>query len=53
MTDLSVIIVSYNTKDLLLECLTSVFGSSSGISCDVHVVDNGSMDGSADAVAQG
>ena len=53
MTDLSVIIVSYNTKDLLLECLTSVFGSSSGILCDVHVVDNGSMDGSADAVAQG
>ena len=53
MTELSVIIVSYNTKDLLLECLTSVFGSSSGISCDVHVVDNGSEDGSADAVAQG
>ncbi|MEK6776614.1 MAG: glycosyltransferase family 2 protein [bacterium] len=53
MTDLSVIIVSYNTKDLLLECLTSVFGSASGISCDIHVVDNGSIDGSADAVAQG
>lgn len=50
MTDLSVIIVSFNTKDLLLECINSIFKSNPIVNFDVIVVDNNSTDGSVDAV---
>ncbi len=49
--DLTIAIVSLNTKDLLAACLRSVFASD-GISFEVFVVDNGSRDGSADMVAR-
>ncbi len=64
--DLSVIIVSFNTRELLLRCLASVFGtleralSTGPLSVEnraisrgyeVIVVDNGSRDGSGAAVA--
>lgn len=45
---LSVVVLSFNTRELLHKCLTSVFGSS-GIrllDIEVIVVDNGSTDGS-------
>jgi len=46
--DLSVIIVSYNTRDLLRGCLASVILTlSSRLSHEVLVVDNASTDGSA------
>ena len=46
--DLSVIIVSYNTRDLLRGCLASVIPTlSSRLSHEVLVVDNASTDGSA------
>ncbi len=51
MTDLAVIIVSYNVHDLLAPCLESVLASK-GVSCDVCVVDNASADGSAAMVAE-
>ncbi len=54
MADLSIIIVSHNTKELLTNTLHSVFNALSGdksLSAEVIVVDNGSTDGSADAVA--
>ena len=51
--DLSVIIVNWNTKGLLLQCLTSVFRGMSGLEVEVFVVDNGSMDGSGEAVKEG
>lgn len=46
--DLSIIIVSFNTKDLLDRCLASVFVGLSDMkrSVEVLVVDNGSRDGS-------
>jgi GT2 family glycosyltransferase len=44
--DLSVIIVNWNTKDLLLQCLKSVYQAVCGIEKEVFVVDNGSIDGS-------
>jgi len=47
--DVSVIIVSYNTSDLLPTCLESVFASQ-GVSFEVFVVDNASHDGSAEIV---
>lgn len=50
--DLSVVIVSYNTKDLLKDCLESVFSGTSldSIRLEVFVVDNNSSDGSYDMV---
>lgn len=46
----TVVIVSYNTRDLLRECLRSVFASER-VDLDVIVVDNGSSDGSVAMVA--
>jgi N-acetylglucosaminyl-diphospho-decaprenol L-rhamnosyltransferase len=46
----SVVVVSYNTRDWLLRCLGSLPEASSH-ELDVIVVDNASADGSADAVA--
>jgi len=48
--DLSVIIVNWNTKNLLLNCLDSVFKTIKEISFEIWVVDNGSTDGSVEAV---
>ncbi len=48
--DLSVIIVSWNTKDLLQNCLNSVYAETKNISFEVFVVDNASSDGSAEMV---
>ncbi|GAB4516327.1 MAG: glycosyltransferase family 2 protein [Anaerolineae bacterium] len=47
MTDLAIIIVNYNTRDLLRECLRSVYASRGELSYVVYVVDNASTDGSA------
>ena len=46
-SDLAIVIVSYNTRDLLRDCLTSVFQSETAASYAVYVVDNHSSDGSA------
>jgi N-acetylglucosaminyl-diphospho-decaprenol L-rhamnosyltransferase len=51
---LSVIIVSWNVRELLIQCLTSVFAAASRPpdgAIEVIVVDNASRDGSADLVA--
>ncbi|MBO0703313.1 MAG: glycosyltransferase family 2 protein [Candidatus Dormibacteraeota bacterium] len=47
----SVIIVNYNTRDLLLQCLDAL-EQATDAPHEVIVVDNGSSDGSADAVEQ-
>ncbi|MHB9036650.1 MAG: glycosyltransferase family 2 protein [Armatimonadota bacterium] len=49
---LSIIIVNWNTRDLLLECIQSVYDTASDIAREVIVVDNASMDGSVEAVRQ-
>lgn len=49
--DLAVIIVSYQVRDLLRDCLASVLESRGGVALEVCVVDNGSGDGSAEMVA--
>jgi GT2 family glycosyltransferase len=46
MIDLSVVIVSYNTRDLLDACLDAVFRSWGGEGLEVIVVDNASSDDS-------
>jgi GT2 family glycosyltransferase len=50
--DLSIVIVSFNTRDLLLDCLESVQTNTLGLESEIFVVDNASVDGSADAVAK-
>ena len=52
LIDLSIIIVNWNTKEYLLRCLKSVFGSENSPSWEVLVVDNGSQDGSGKEVKQ-
>jgi GT2 family glycosyltransferase len=50
--DLLIVIVNYNTRDLLRDCLASVYDSRGDFSCRVCVVDNGSNDDSAAMVRQ-
>ena len=52
MVDLSIIIVNWNTRQLLLDCLGSISRTVRKASYEVLVVDNGSTDGSVEAVAQ-
>ncbi len=51
MLDLGIVIVNYNVRDLLRDCLAAVYDSRGEFTFDVCVVDNGSQDGSADMVA--
>lgn len=46
MVKLSVIIVSFNTKDLIKNCIESVVKNTKGIGYEIIVVDNGSTDDS-------
>lgn len=48
--DVSIIIISFNTKDLLRDCLTSIFNQAGDVDCKVIVVDNASIDGSPEMV---
>jgi GT2 family glycosyltransferase len=50
--DLTVIIPSYNTRDLLRNCLDSIYRHTYGITFEVICVDGSSPDGSADMVAE-
>jgi hypothetical protein len=50
MAELSVIIVSYNTKELTLKCIESVFECSAGLEVEVIVIENDSRDGSREAL---
>lgn len=51
--DVSIIVVSYNTRDMTLECLRSIFRETRSINFEIIVFDNASSDGSADAIAAG
>ena len=44
--DVSIIIVNYNTKDLLKNCIFSIMEQTKEISYEIIVSDNGSVDGS-------
>ncbi len=50
MVDVSFVIVSWNARDYLLQCLESIEGHSTASTYEIIVVDNASHDGSADAV---
>jgi GT2 family glycosyltransferase len=50
MTDVSILIVSWNTCKLLKDCLLSVYDQTKVIDFEVIVIDNASTDGSAEMV---
>ena len=47
--NISIIIVNWNTKDLLMECLASIFETVKKVTVEVWLVDNASIDGSVEA----
>ncbi len=49
--DLSIIIISFNTKDLLRACIKSVYETTANLIYEIIIVDNGSTDGSIDMLA--
>jgi GT2 family glycosyltransferase len=48
--DVSIVIVSYQTRDMTLACIRSVIEQTSTTSYEIIVLDNASTDGSADAI---
>lgn len=48
--DISIIIISFNTKELLNNCIRSVRESTANLTSEIIVVDNNSTDGSAEMV---
>jgi len=50
--ELSVVILNYNTRDLTLDCLASLMKVKDEISFEIIVCDNGSADGSVEAIAR-
>jgi N-acetylglucosaminyl-diphospho-decaprenol L-rhamnosyltransferase len=52
MIDLGIVIVNWNTRDLLYNCLKTVFASEDDFTMRVVVVDNASTDDSAAMVRE-
>lgn len=50
--DLTVVIVSFNTRQILIDCLESLYARTQEIAFETFVVDNGSKDGSPRAVRE-
>ncbi len=48
--DLSVIIINWNTRELVLQCIDSVYHTTEALAFEVMVVDNASTDGSVEAI---
>ena len=48
--DVSIIIVNYNTKELLYDCINSIYDKTQGVSFEIIVVDNASTDGSREFI---
>ena len=51
MLDLTIIIPNYNTRELLRQCLESIYEFTHGIDFEVICIDDNSRDGSAEMVA--
>jgi GT2 family glycosyltransferase len=50
LCDLSVIIVNYNVREFLRQCLLSLRKALAGLSAEIFVVDNASIDGSVEMI---
>ena len=49
--DVSIIIVNYNTKNLTLQCIDSIYEKTNDVSFEIIVVDNNSTDGSQELLS--
>ena len=52
MVKLSIIIVNYNVKHFIEQCLFSVFKAAEALPCEIFVVDNNSVDGSTTLIKE-
>src|SRR6266478_8150864 len=52
-TDVTIIVISFNTRDMTVECLRSIGEQTHNITYEIIVVDNNSSDGSADTIRAG
>lgn len=50
--DVSIILVNYNTKDLLSQCIKSIYEKTNGLRYEIIVSDNGSIDGTVPMLKQ-
>jgi GT2 family glycosyltransferase len=50
--DVSVILVSYNTKELTKNCIKSIYEKTQGLEFDIWVIDNNSHDDSCEMIKQ-
>ena len=50
--DLSILIVNYNTRELTLDALRSVYRSQTNYTFEVILIDNHSTDGSVEAIKE-
>ncbi len=50
MIKLSILIISYNTKEMTLECIRSVFRETKSVVYEIILLDNASTDGSVEAI---
>jgi len=50
--DVSIVLVNYNTKQLTIDCLQSIYEKTYGVNFEVFVVDNASQDGSSDVIKE-
>lgn len=48
--DLSVVIVNYNTRELVVSCVDSIFANTFGLNSEIIVVDNASSDNSVEVL---
>ena len=53
MVDLSIILVNYNTKELTIQCIRSIYNKvPEALQYEIILVDNASVDGTVDVVKQ-
>lgn len=52
MNDLSIVVVNWNTRDLLSQCLQSIYDTANDLAVETIVVDNGSTDDSRAMIRQ-
>ena len=52
VVDVTIVVVSFNTRDLTNQCLKSIYSETGNVNFQVVVVDNASTDGSAQMVAE-
>lgn len=50
MIDVSIVVVSYNTREITLQCLDSIFSSIAKVTFEVIVIDNASSDNSVRSI---